>query len=337
MLKIKALQRYFITALFVCTICISCTSCKRFPLNDYTQTGNTAGNLNNKGLYCESNGTVYFSNPYDQNILYSMNPDETNVKRLSNIAVSSINADSNRIYFSQNGSISGFGLGYIRNATGMYRCDLSGKNIYCYTKDPVGILSLCGNKLYFQHYEVETGAYMDVTSIEKKESNPLLYSMVSPAGVANGIIYYAGNDTDHYLYALDTATNTSSLVWENAVWNPVYQDGYIYYMDLKTNYELHRYNLSTGQVQVLSTDRLDFFNVYGNVIYYQKSSTTNPALKRINIDGTNDEIIKEGVFESVNITSQYAYFNEFSYKTPVYHQSTYGPVNPSVWTPVTVD
>ena len=39
--------------------------------------GNTAGNLNNRGLFCEYNGKVYFSNAYDDGTLYSMNPDET--------------------------------------------------------------------------------------------------------------------------------------------------------------------------------------------------------------------------------------------------------------------
>ncbi len=307
----------------------------RITPNDIYETGNTAGNLNNKGLFCEKNGVVYFSNAYDHNVLYAMNPDETEIKRLNDVGVSSLNVDSKRIYYSQTGSADGSGLGYVRSNTGMYRCNLNGSNTYCYTKDPVGILALCGNNLYFQHYEVETGAYLDVTPIDQKETNPLLYAMVTPASVAGTNIYYAGNDADHYLYMLDTTTNTSTVILEKPVWNPIYQDGYIYFMDLQTNYELHRYDLASGTEQVLSTDRLDFFNVYGNVIYYQKSSTTAPALKRINIDGTNDEIVKTGVFESVNITSQYAYFNEFAKKTPVYHQSTYGPVAPSVWMPVT--
>lgn len=308
---------------------------QRPSLNNNAEVGNTAGNLNNNGLFCEKNGVVYFSNAYDHNVLYSMTPNETEVKRLNDVGVSSINADSNRIYYSQTGTADGSGLGYVRNTTGMYRCNLNGDNTYCYTKDPVGILALCGNNLYFQHYEVETGAYLDVTDISQKSTNPLLYSMISPASVAGTTIYYAGNDSDHYLYALDTTTNTSTVVWEKPIWNPIYQDGYIYFMDLQTNYELHRYNLSTQEEQVLSTDRIDFFNLYGNVIYYQKNSSSEPALKRIYIDGSGEEIIKEGVFESVNITSQYAYFNEFSQKTPIYHQSTYGPVNPSVFTPLT--
>ena len=337
MSKLKVFLTTMFIALILTLLLVANFFLNRVTPNESTQIGNTAGNLNNKGLYCESNGKVYFSNPYDHNVLYSMNPDETDITRLNDVGVSSINVDSKRIYYSQTGSADGSGLGYIRNTTGMYRCDLSGDDTYCYTKDPVGILALCGNHLYFQHYEVETGAYLDVMPIDSKESTPLLYSMVTPASVAGTNIYYAGNDADHYLYALDTITNTSSLIWEKPVWNPVYQDGYIYFMDLRSNYELHRYNLSSGEEQVLSSDRIDFFNIYGNVIFYQKNSATSPALKRINIDGSNDEVIKEGVFESVNITSEYAYFNEFDKKIPVYHQSTYGPVAPEVWMPIMSD
>lgn len=52
----------------------------RVPANDISVTGNTAGNLNNGGLFAESEGRVYFSNAYDGGCLYSMNSDETDLK-----------------------------------------------------------------------------------------------------------------------------------------------------------------------------------------------------------------------------------------------------------------
>ncbi len=307
---------------------------QRAPLNASDTIGNTAGNLNNKGLFCEQNNLVYFANPYDNDVLYSMNPDETNAKRLTNVAVQSINADSNKIYYSQKHTTSGSGLGYIRKPTGLYSCNLKGKGTTCYTQDAVGIVSLCGSHLYFQHYTNQTGTYLDKIRIDKKEHTEILNQMVTPACVSGGFIYFNGMDKDHYLYTLDTTTDTITVLWEHNLYNPVYQDGYVYFMDMESNYQLHRYELSTGTEEVLSTDRLDYFNLYGNVIYYQKSSTTEPALKRISIDGTNDEIVMEGVFEQVNITSSYAYFNEFDKPTPVYHQSTFGSIQVSVFNPI---
>lgn len=302
-------------------------------LNESYEIGNTAGNLNNRGLFCERDGIVFFSNAYDNNVLYSMNADETDVKRLNDVGVSSINADSKRIFYSQTGNADGSGLGYIRNTTGMYRCNHKGKDTFCLTKDPVAIIALSGNYLYYQHYQNNIGVPLEKISIDKKNQKQVVADMVSPASVTGATIYYAGNGEDHYLYALDTATDTSVLVWEHPLWNPVYHNGYIFFMDLNNNYSLHRYDPATGEDFTITKDRVDFFNVYGNIIYYQKSATSSPALKRIGIDGTGEEIVKEGVFESVNITSRYAYFNEFQKPVPVYHQSTYGAVNPQMFYP----
>ena len=63
----------------------------RVPANDISVTGNTAGNLNNGGLFAESEGRVYFSNAYDGGCLYSMNSDETDLKKLGSSSVNSIN------------------------------------------------------------------------------------------------------------------------------------------------------------------------------------------------------------------------------------------------------
>ena len=39
----------------------------RIPNNPPETVGNTAGNLNNSGYFCEYDGTVYFANAYDSN------------------------------------------------------------------------------------------------------------------------------------------------------------------------------------------------------------------------------------------------------------------------------
>lgn len=328
----KFIPVFILSFIFILFIVMTLFS-GRTKMNEDNTIGNTAGNLNNKGLFCEQNDTVYFANPYDNNVLYSMTPDESDYKRLGNVAVQSINADKNRIYYSQAHTTNGSGLGYIRNFTGLYCCDLKGKKTKCFTQDAVGIVSLSGNYLYYQCYTNKTGTNLEKIKIDKQDKQILLEQMVSPASVSGGLLYFNAMKNDHYLYTLDTATDTISPLWEHNLYNPVFQDGYIYFMDMESNYELHRYELSTGVEEVLSTDRLDYFNVYGNVIYYQKSSTTNPALKRISIDGTNEEIVMEGVFEQVNITSQYAYFNEFNKPTPLYHQSTFGSIQVSVFSP----
>ena len=47
----------------------------KIPSNSEYAIGNLAGNLMNGGYFCESDGTIYFANPYDSNRLYSMTTD----------------------------------------------------------------------------------------------------------------------------------------------------------------------------------------------------------------------------------------------------------------------
>ena len=71
----------------------------RILYNDSYVNGNTAGNLYNSGLFCESNGEVFFANPADNNTLYVMDSDGSNVKKLCNETVAYINADDHYIYY----------------------------------------------------------------------------------------------------------------------------------------------------------------------------------------------------------------------------------------------
>ena len=55
----------------------------QFHYNPDNILGNTTGNLNNKGLFCEYNNKIYFSNPCDKGHLYVMNSDCTEPDRKS--------------------------------------------------------------------------------------------------------------------------------------------------------------------------------------------------------------------------------------------------------------
>ncbi len=305
---------------------------KRVPSNPAGTLGNTAGNLINNGLFCESEGRVYFANPYDENTLYSMNPDETQIEKVTSVGVQSINAGGSFLYFYQKSAGSGSGLGYVIKTTGLYRMKKDGSASACLKRDPAGIITLINNDLYYQHYTNKTGTYLERMAIDKSSEETVFTSMVSPASAVNGVIYYTNPDDYHYLYAYDTLTGSSSLFWQHRVWNPIYHGDYIYFMDMETNYELHRYNPHTGEEEVLTTDRIDTYNVYGDMIYYQRSSETDPALIRMRIDGSAMEVVANGVFQNINITSSYVYFNAFDEPVPVYHQPTYGPVSVSRFT-----
>lgn len=306
----------------------------KVPENPAGTVGNTAGNLYNDGLFCENEGKVYFSNAYDANTLYVMNPDETEIQKISTIGAVSINAANKYVYFYQGSTADGSGLGYTVKTTGMYRMTKDGKDSLCLKRDPVGVLNLIDNSVYFQHFLNTGGLNLAQISIDKENESVALEGVISPACAVDSVIYYSNPTENFALYSYDTRTGSNSMVWNHRVWNPIYHtDGYIYFMDIDTEYELHRYHPFTGEYQTLTTDRLETFNVYGNYIYYQKFSQFEPKLMRMNTDGSNLETVAYGNFENINITSNYVYYNEYGSPTPVFHQALFGPINPTAFAP----
>ena len=121
----------FIILVLVCTGIVMQLN-KRIVQNPEGTVGNTAGNLYNGGLFCEDDGYVYFSNPYDNYALYRMKPNETELEKLIGTETGSINAAGKYIYFYQKGSGSGEGFGYVISTTGVYRAEKENPhNINC--------------------------------------------------------------------------------------------------------------------------------------------------------------------------------------------------------------
>lgn len=306
--------------------CLLSSILKRVPANPPGTIGNTAGNLNNGGLFCEDNGIVYFANAYDNGTLYSMNSDESDMQKLSNAQVESINSGGKYLYYYQTNSASDNPFSLFTKFNGIYRTHKGSMKAVCLSNEPAITVQLCDNTLYYQHFG-EDGTTLYKLATSKGTPEQVTTYMVNPASVQNGIIYFNGTENNHFLYGLNTADDSISTIWEGNLWNPVAAGDYIYYMDLNTNYNLCRYSLTNQQVTVLSTERVEFFNVYGNYVYFQTNSADSPALKRVTLDGHQEEVVMEGIFEHINITSEYVYFNKFKEPVPVYKTSTEGPVS----------
>lgn len=305
---------------------------RRIPPNDISTVGNTAGNLNNHGLFCEQDGRVYFSNTYDSGCLYSMNSDETDMKKLIDGNVSSINAAGDYLYYFMDNASGGSEFAYVIRTYGVYRAKTNGKGASCLVRDASITMQLSGDYIYYQRYNNKDFTKLYKIKTDKSENVLVSDQIINPAACHNGIIYYNGQDKNHYLYALDTRTDSSSIVYNGDLWYPVCQNDYIYYMDVSENYRLCRYSLPSGSVEVLTHDRVDCFNVGESYIYYQKNDADAPALMRMRLDGSDPEVVAPGNYQNINITSSYVYFNEYNNELPIYHTPANGPVSVSAFT-----
>lgn len=340
--KIKAILIIVPIILAIAALSVVTYFNQRVTMNPPGTVGNTAGNLNNAGLFCEYNGTVYFSNAQAGGSLFAMDPDERNVRRLNSLKVGNILAGGDYLYYFQQGGVQTgstdtTNISNLLNAHGgvhaFERCKLDGSNSTTMTPDVVVTGQLVDNYLYLLTTSTSSGISFYKVKIDQSERVELADYEINPACAANGTIYYNGTQTNHFLYALNTASDISREVWRGNLWYPILEGDYIYYLDVPNNYRLCRYSISRGEIQVLTEDRVDCFNVGSGYIYYQKNSATQPQLKYMSISGGDTYVLAEGNYTHINMTSRYVYFQEFGDDTTMYHaylgSSGYGEFVPA--------
>ena len=164
---------------------------QRIVKNPVGTIGNTAGNLYNGGLFCEDDGYVYFSNPYDAYALYRMRPNETEIEKLIETETGSINAAGKYFYFYQKGSGTGEGFGYMISTTGVYRAEKENPNkIVCLDRVLSETMILADNSIYYNTAKQAEGVNLKKIDIDGENAEILLNYKVTPACVNNSALYF---------------------------------------------------------------------------------------------------------------------------------------------------
>ncbi|MBR4174657.1 MAG: DUF5050 domain-containing protein [Lachnospiraceae bacterium] len=297
------------------------------PENPEDTVGNTASNLYNGGLFCQSqDGTVYFSNAYDDGALYSMTVEEMDVTQVNKYNSKWINSAGKFIYYYQSATGKAAIAGFSGQVMGIYRQKKGDSKAFCLDRTISGALSLSGSDLLYQHYTNVGGEGMSIfrTKIDKSESLMILDQIVDPSCVVKGKVYYAGIYGDHNLYRMEPKTGNTNVVFEGGVWNPVVMDdaNTFYFMNVQDDYRIYKGFISTGESEKITDERVDCFNVTPTGIFYQANTTYYTGLMKCDLDGGNPIEVMEGNFTALNSTGSYLYFKKFGeegfmYKTPI--------------------
>ena len=299
--------------------------------------GNNAGNLYNGGLFDEDDGVVYFSNALDGYSMYTMNPDESNIKKIIDNSTGLINAAGKYIFYYQ-GSMNSANLGFIGHNTGVYRSDKSGKNIVGLVREPANSVKLVGNFVYYEGFDNETGLQIARVGIDKKNKEILSNKVFDCSEYRDGRFYYAGINDDHFLRTFDVNSRSVGTVFDGNISYPVISGGNVYYLNNLDNYRLYTRSLSgdPGTERALTDERVDCFNIAADrIIYYQVNDPVDPALMRMTMDGSVRELVMSGNYTDINVTSQYVYFRLWGDNaTALFHQNLSNaviePWNPTV-------
>lgn len=305
---------------------------KMIPENPSDMVGNTSGNLNNGGYFCEDGDVVYFSNFNDNHYLYKMNPDGTDVALVKDVPVSYINAAGDYLYFyydDKAGADAKF-MGFAGKMSGIYRIRKNGEDLHSLLRCTSGIMNLIGNRIFFEHYDNSEGMTLYYSTLDGKTKEMVMNKTVNPSCAVNGVMYYCDLENNLYLTSYRPGGTAETLITEYPMYDPVYAGGYLYFLNLNDDYCLYRYSLSNNSMEKITGERVDAFNVYEDVIFYQRLK--NPALIKVNADGSGAVVVAEGTYSNICCTSKYTYFNPFGeeivYATPTYGNGQVGTFNP---------
>lgn len=293
--------------------------------NDSYVNGNTAGNLYNSGIFCENNGTVFFANPDDGMRLYSMDVNGSNVQKLSNDVALYINADDNYVYYIRNNrSLENFNF-FVFDTNSLCRISRKGGKSTVLDSDPCMYASLIGNSIYYLHNDDADATTLYKIGIDRTDRKQLKKSYAFTCSSLGQYFYYNG-ESDGKLYRFDTATDSSSMIYDCNCYKPIVTgEDNVYYMDVDQDNRLVHTNISSDVPTTLTEDSVDCYNVYGSYVYYQRyNEEEGNALCMIKNDGTEQKVLASGNFMNINVTSYYIYFMDFQSHT-IYYTPTSNP------------
>lgn len=299
--------------------------------NEDDTTGNTAGNLYNGGLYCEIGDTIYFANPSDDGAFYSMDTDCTNVKKLSTDKVASLNADEHYVYYSlrnyakENISVS---VLTFRN-TGIYRYARKNGRVAMLFDGANAVSCLYGNTIYYQHYDTKTAIQLHKVDIDKKNAGLVNTDGMVPASIYNGVLYYAGDEKDHYIHALNLATGSNSVLVHANSSMPIAMPGGIYYIAMNDGYAIYRVGYDGSGPEKLVDEFCFTYNITPDehYLFYQIDGGDDNRIVRLDLTTGIAQTIMDGNFKQIHVTSRYVFFSDFDDTHTYAYQRSDGTVN----------
>lgn len=305
----------FACALIVVIMYVFITG-KRVKFYDDEQTiGNTSGNLLNGGLFCENEGKIYFANPYDSNKLYSMDKDLSNPKKVIDDRASYINSAGKYIFYTRRNDLIKNDLDALLSlsTTGLFRVETSGRNISKLYEYPTQVACLYGNYIYYQHYDRKEGLELYSTKIDGSEESLLVEEAAAPYAIYKNKIYYSGWDKDHYIHSMDITGGNSTVLYNGNCTALTVHGDYLYFLNMEQDYSLCRMSLDGSSVETIINQHLATYNISedGASIYYQIDDGKNNGLYKLDLYTYNSELISEGNFNYLNLTSEYLFFEEY--------------------------
>jgi len=316
MRMLKTIMRLFITLTILTALSVGILyfyNKGRTFYNSGEQSGNSAGNIYNGGLFSEYGGRIYFSNDQDGGALYVMNSDLSNARKLRNDKAVFINVDDNYIYYikANDSRESDAGQMMFYN-TGVYRIKKNGSELMAFTSKPSSYLTLKGNNVYFQRYDLGTGLSLYRYQIDGSLERKLVKEAVIPVHIADNELYFTASSEGQGINKINLKSFITYPAYDGSYSCPIFRDGYIYFIDISDDNKIYRMNMDCTDKLLLVDGRCSSYNITnsGIYLYYQLDDGDNSGIYRLKLDTMESTLLQAGSYKHINVTQKYVFFRD---------------------------
>lgn len=255
--------------------------------------GNTAGNLINTGIVCESSDKIYYYNRVEDKKLYVMNKDGSDKKSVFDIVgATELNVNGEYLYYLSNG---------------MYRVNIkSGENQRLVSENCRNLV-VCDDVIYYIKVEGDNNRIYSC-SLDGSNDVKLSDNMASSLNVSGGYIYYInGSDANRvYKMALDGSNDEEVSNMKN-VQELLIGNGYIYMVSSsKDGNKLYRMARTMHEGDCIISDTVSNINMYNGGLFYYNASKDALCFSAAN--GSDEKELCSGKFNAVNVIANWVYF-----------------------------
>lgn len=251
-------------------------------------TGNSYGNVINRGLVCKNEDWIYYISSDNWNI-YKQKLDGSNKTRLVDYSCEGINVVNDWIYYS--------------NGSYLYRMRTDGSQNMKILDKIIHEVNIVDDWIYYSEgvglYRVKNDG-----SIKEKLCDGLIQSIY----IDGDWVYFIDGSTLKKLN-IKKPSNIITIAEIDCVYSEIYYNNEIYYITTADD-TLYSVKMDgTNKHKIGTNERAEYFNIDGDWIYYTNEDD-NFKLYKIKTDGTGKKKISDTKALYVNIMDDWIYFQD---------------------------
>ena len=282
----------------------------QFRYNEEGAVGNTTGNLYNDGLFCEYKGYIYFANSVDNNSLYRMKSDGTEIQKIHSDSVSYIQIMNDYIYYIRTNKVDKDAIVH-GTLHGIYRLEIGEETPEKVYNGIVDTMVICGNYIYFRAYDDSNLIQIKCIKVDGEDLKTISDVDYLPIATSGNSIYFTNVEDNFNLMYTECGSDSINTSTIGNYYMPSFVGNYLYYIDLEDNMQLKRINLRNNNSEILDMGSCINYNVSeetGKIFYQLENSTEEHMLCCMDITGLGKKIVAEGDYCNIHITEKYTYY-----------------------------